>query len=167
MKYPLTTFLVLPVRDSSVIEITDARGFYKVFYVTSGSSGISINDRFIMLDAGDILFLYPGDRFLFQVGKNSKAYLCLIHTEYLSTDSTYLLDLFTHFAFGIFHRSVIALDSRQSDIVRLCFETMIDENESENPDKKQATVLNLQMILLQIQRAGRKVRYGLTAFSYS
>ena len=135
MKFPLMTFFVLPVRNSSVIELMDTRGFYKVFYVTSGSSGISINERFVMLDAGDILFLYPGDRFSFQVSKKGKAYLCLIHTEYLSTDSPYLLDLFTHFAFGIFHRAVIALDSRQSGIVRLCFENMIDEQKSENPDK--------------------------------
>jgi AraC family transcriptional activator of pobA len=161
--YPVLRFVVLSVRYSSstefmdVLDLIDTRKFYKVFYVGCGSSSISINDRVFVLDAGDIIFQRPGDRLSFQlISETGNAYLCLIHTEYLWTHSGYLLDLFRHFPLYLFHRAVISLDSMQSEIVRACFEAMIIEQKSGNPDKKQVTVLQLQMILLQIQRAGRE-----------
>ena len=163
--YPVLTFAVLAVSYSpntefmDAIDVIDTRNFYKVFYVTSGSSAISINDRLFVLNAGDIIFQRPGDRLTFQISETGNAYLCLIHTEYLSTESTYLLDLFRHFPLNMFHRAIIALDGEQSEIVRLSFESIIIEQQSSNPGKKQATVLHLQMIMLQIQRAIRSVNY--------
>jgi len=160
--YPVIMFVAVPVHYSThaqfmdVIKLIDTRKFYKVFYVTSGSSTISINDRHLILDAGDIIFQRPGDRLSFQVCEKGNAYVCLVHTEYLSTDSIYLLDLFRHFPFYLVHGTVISLDSKQSETVSLSFESIIAEQKSRNPDKKQATVLHLQMILLQIQRAGQK-----------
>ena len=160
--FPVVTFAVLPVRYSPHNEfmrgmnLIDTRKFYKLYFVSSGSSAICINNRLFVLDAGDIIFQSPGDRLSFQTSENGNAYLCLVHTDYLSSDSIYLLDLFRHFPLFLVHGAVIALDSMQSEISRLAFESIIAEQESRNPDKKQATLLHLQMILLQIQRAGRK-----------
>jgi hypothetical protein len=163
--YPVVTFAVVPVRYSplaefmDITELVDTRKFYKIYYVTSGSSEITINDRLFMLGAGDIIFYRPGDRLTFQISETGTAYLCLVHTEYLSTDSNYLLDLFRHFPLQLFHRAIIALDHQQSEITRLSFESIIMEQKSNNPDKKQATLLHLQLILLQIKRATRNGNY--------
>lgn len=98
---------------------------------------------------------YP-DHLAFQASAIGNVYLCLVHTEYLLADSIYLLDLFRHFPLYLVHGVVITLNSKQSEIVRHSFESIFAEQESNNLDKKQATLLHLQMILLQIQRAIRK-----------
>lgn len=163
--YPVVNFIVFPVRYSPLIDfmddidLIDTRKFYKIYYVTSGQSTTTINDRVFVQSAGDIIFNRPGDRLTFQISETGNAYLCLVHTEYLSTDSAYLLDLFRHFPMYLFHRRIIALDSQQSEIVRLSFESIVIEQKSKNPDKKQAILLHLQMILLQIKRAARKVNH--------
>jgi AraC family transcriptional activator of pobA len=163
--YPVVPFAVLPVRYSlftefmGVMDLIDTRKFYKVYFVASGPSIISINDRLFVLEAGDIIFYRPGDQFTFEIGKMGNAFLCLVHTEYLSGDSAYLLDLFRHFPLYPFHRAIIALDSKQAEIVRHSFESIIVEQKSKNADKKYATLLYLQMILLQIRRAGRRDNY--------
>ena len=157
-----------PNEFSDAIESVDTIKYYKLVYASVGSISIQINWRHTVLSAGHIVLLRPGDHLSFQRREMCCGYLCLVHPEYLSTDSEYILDLFEHFPLNSIRQSATTLDSKQSAVVDFSFRNIITEHKSNNVDKKQATILHLQMILLQIQRAaGRRFFKWCIPFSQS
>lgn len=162
---PVKTFIVALVQHARSNQFRndpdtmDTRKFYKICYVHAGSIIISINGRHLVLCAGNIIFLRPGDQLSIEQLNNANAYLCLVQSVYLSSHSGYLADLFSHFPLRLFYRKTIKLNSKQSSIVKLSFDMMLLEQKGKNYDQKHATAIHLQMIMLQIQRAAREAGY--------
>lgn len=156
----LKSLLVLPIYHSSIIkclvdqELIDTSKFYKLFYIISGTITVSLKDRRFIVSAGSIVVKQPGDHLKFYGTQEAEGYFCLFNFDYLMKSSLYLMDVMLFFPFYVSPMH-INLSVTQSEIVRNCFDKIINEEREGLSDKKQATLLHLQMIMLQCRRASK------------
>jgi len=133
------------------------RQFYKIFHITSGTGILNVGLHQYALSAGDIAFLHPDEIMSWQTtSAETGGHFCLIHPKYFGA-AEHVLQLFRHYPYFKPTQAVIQLTESQSTVVDRHFGIMLEENESNNADKKDAILLHLQMILLEAKRAGKKL----------
>jgi AraC-like DNA-binding protein len=133
------------------------RQFYKIFHITSGTGILTVGLHQYCLHPGDIAFLHPDEIMSWQTtSTETGGHFCLIHPNYFE-QSAHLLQLFRQYPYFKASKAVIQLTAPQSLKVNQYFEAILQEEEGENEDKKQAIFLHLQMILLEANRAGKNL----------
>jgi AraC-like DNA-binding protein len=132
------------------------RQFYKLMHVTGGTGTLTIGLHQYSLGPGMIAFIHPDDIISWQQsnGDNSGGHFCLIHPDYFE-NTAHLLQLFRSYPYFQAAKAVIQLTATQSEKINQYFEAMLLEQEGPNEDKKQAIFLQLQLIFLEAQRAGK------------
>lgn len=129
------------------------RQFYKIFHMTSGTGILTVGLHQYHMSAGDIGFLHPDEIMSWQTtSKETGGHFCLINPKYFELDAGHVLQLFKQFPYFKANKAVIQLNESQSSKINHYFELMLQENEGDNEDKKQAILLHLQMLLLEAQR---------------
>ncbi|TDO20747.1 AraC family transcriptional regulator [Pedobacter duraquae] len=133
------------------------REFYKIFHATAGTGILTVGLHQYLIGAGDIAFIHPDEIISWQTtSEESDGHFCLIHPDYFD-QASYLLQLFKQYPFFKAARAVVQLSDDQSTRVNACFEIILQEADSTHEDKKQAIFLQLQMLLLEVQRAGKNL----------
>ncbi|TCC97963.1 AraC family transcriptional regulator [Pedobacter frigidisoli] len=131
------------------------RQFYKIFHIASGTGILTVGLHQYLLKQGDIAFLHPDEIMSWQTTSSANGgHFCLIHPRYFD-QAEHVLQLFRNYAYFKPSIAVVQLSGDQSKLVNRYFEFMLNEEESNHHDKKQAILLHLQMILLEAQRAGK------------
>jgi AraC-like DNA-binding protein len=132
------------------------RKFYKIFHMTSGTGILTIGLHRYEMGANEIAFLHPDELMSWQTtSQETQGYFCLIHPEYFGADAEHVLQLFRQYPNFETDKAVIQLTEEQSLRISGYFEAMYLEDRGQREDKKQALLLNLQMLLLESQRAGK------------
>lgn len=132
------------------------RKFYKIFHMTSGTGILTIGLHRYEMGANEIAFLHPDEIMSWQTtSQETGGYFCLIHPEYFGVDAEHVLQLFRQYPNFETDKAVIQLTEEQSARISGYFEAMYLEDRGQRDDKKQALLLNLQMLLLESQRAGK------------
>lgn len=132
------------------------RKFYKIFHMTSGSGILTIGLHRYEMGPKEIAFLHPDEIMSWQTtSAETGGHFCLIHPEYFGVDADHVLQLFRRYTSFETDKAVIQLTEAQSAIINGYFEAMYREDRGQREDKKQALLLNLQMLLLESQRAGK------------
>lgn len=160
-QYPLTgsSFVIrnreqYPVNDYISL---NRRQFYKIFHMSSGTGILSIGLHQYQMNAGEIAFLHPDGIMSWQTTSEATGgHFCLIHPDYLEHDPQ-LLQLFRNYPYFVPSRAVVQLSSGQSLKINDHFTTMAIEENGQEEDKKEAILLQLQMILLEARRAGKNL----------
>lgn len=133
------------------------RLFYKIFHITSGTGILTVGLHQYLMNPGDIAFLHPDEIMSWQTtGGDAGGHFCLIHPNYFEHD-THLVQLFRQYPYFRPSKAVVQLSASQSSKVDQYFAAMLEEEEGDHDDKKQAILLHLQMILLEAQRAGKNL----------
>jgi len=132
------------------------RQFYKIFHMTSGTGVLTIGLNQYTMGPGEIAFLHPDEIMSWQTtSKETGGHFCLIHPSYFTYETEHVLQLLRQYPFFRPEKAVIQLTESQSHAIDGYFANMLAEDRGGNEDKKQATVLHLQMLLLEAQRAGK------------
>jgi AraC-like DNA-binding protein/quercetin dioxygenase-like cupin family protein len=143
----------LPVKDYIS---PNRREFYKIFHVTKGTGILNVGLYQYAMNPGDIAFVHPDEIMSWQtITKGAEGHSCLIHPNYFN-EAAHLLPLFKNYPFFNPSRAVVQLDEEVSFKINQYFSAVLSEEKSNNDDKKQAILLHLQMILLEVQRVGKK-----------
>ncbi len=158
-RYPLdaTHFSIKDRKNTPVKDYIspNRRQFYKIFHITSGTGILTVGLHQYELNPGDIAFLHPDEIMSWQTTSvDTGGHFCLIHPHYFDNE-THLIQLFRQYPYFKPSQAVIQLAAAQSVKVNQYFEAILQEEEGEQEDKKQAILLHLQMILLEAQRAGK------------
>ncbi len=133
------------------------RQFFKIFHITSGTGILTVGLHQYFLNPGDIAFLHPDEIMSWQTtSPDTDGHFCLTHPKYFE-DADHVLQLFRHYRYFKPSKAVVQLTESQSARVNQYFEFILREDESFNDDKKQAILLHLQMILLDVKRAGKNL----------
>lgn len=133
------------------------RQFYKIFHITSGTGILTVGLHQYLMNPGDIAFLHPDEIMSWQTtSTDTGGHFCLIHPNYFE-HAAHLLQLFRHYPYFKASKAVIQLTEPRSLKVNQYFESISEEEQGQNEDKKQAIFLHLQMILLEAQRAGKNL----------
>lgn len=158
-RYPLDASY-FTIKDRKYTPVKDyispnRRQFYKIFHITSGTGILTVGLHQYLMSAGDIAFLHPDEIMSWQTtSSDPEGHFCLIHPNYFE-QATHLARLFKHYPYFSPSKAVIQLTEPQSVKVNKYFESILEEEEGHNEDKKQAIFLHLQLILLEAQRAGK------------
>lgn len=132
------------------------RKFYKIFHMTSGTGILTVGLHRYEMGPNEIGFLHPDEIVSWQTtSEETGGHFCLIHPAYFERDAEHVLQLFRQFPYFIPDKAVIQLQEDQSALINTYFATMLREERSTHEDKKQAILLQLQMLLLESQRAGK------------
>ncbi|MCF0051695.1 AraC family transcriptional regulator [Dyadobacter sp. LJ53] len=132
------------------------RKFYKIFHMTRGTGILTIGLHRYEMGPDEIAFLHPDEIMSWQTtSKETGGHFCLIHPNYFGREADHVLHLFKQYPSFQTDKAVIQLTQTQSAIINGCFEVMYREDRGESEDKKQAILLQLQMLLLESQRAGK------------
>lgn len=143
----------LPVKDYIS---PNRRKYYKIFHVTAGTGILNVGLHQYSMNPGDIAFVHPDEIMSWQtITREAEGHSCLIHPNYFD-EATHLLLLFKNYPFFNPSRAVVQLDEEVSSKINQYFAAILSEEKSNNDDKKQAILLHLQMILLEVQRVGKK-----------
>lgn len=143
----------LPVKDYIS---PNRRDYYKIFHVTAGTGILNVGLHQYSMSPGDIAFVHPDEIMSWQtITREAEGHSCLIHPNYFD-EATHLLLLFKNYPFFNPSRAVVQLDEEVSSKINQYFAAILSEEKSNNDDKKQAILLHLQMILLEVQRVGKK-----------
>lgn len=158
--YPLdASYFTIENRDNyPVVDYIspNRRQFYKIFHMTSGTGVLTVGLNQYVMGPQEIAFLHPDEMMSWQTtSEETSGHFCLIHPSYFGQEANHVLQLLRQFPFFRPEKAVIQLTAGQSYTIDRCFARMLEEDRSENEDKKQAIVLHLQMILLEAQRAGK------------
>jgi AraC family transcriptional regulator, transcriptional activator of pobA len=133
------------------------RQFYKIFHITSGTGILTVGLHQYIMRPGDIAFLHPDEIMSWQTtSAETGGHFCLIHPHYFE-QATHLVQLFRQYPYFKASQAVVQLTDVQSAKVNQYFAAILEENEGQNEDKKQAIFLQLQLILLEAQRAGKNL----------
>ena len=133
------------------------RQFFKIFHITSGTGILTVGLHQYFLNPGDIAFLHPDEIMSWQTtSKDTGGYFCLIHPKYFDQDD-HVLALFRLYPYFTPSKAVIQLADNQSTKIDGYFNSMLQEEEGNEPDKKEAILLQLQMILLEAKRSGKNL----------
>jgi AraC family transcriptional activator of pobA len=133
------------------------RQFYKIFHITSGIGILTIGLHQFVMSPGDIAFLTPDEIMSWQnTSGDTGGHFCLIHPNYFG-QAAHVLRLFRAYPFFKASQAVVQLPVDTSAQINRYFELVLEEEYGSHQDKKQAILLNLQMILLKAQRAGKNL----------
>jgi AraC family transcriptional activator of pobA len=140
------------------------RKFYKIFHMTSDTGILTIGLHRYEMGPNEIAFLHPDEIMSWQTtSKETGGHFCLIHPEYFGLEADHVLQLLRQYPSFETDKAVIQLTKEQSGHINSYFETMHREDRGGSDDKKQAILLNLQLLLLECQRAGKNhVRTAVT-----
>ncbi|WP_432713678.1 helix-turn-helix domain-containing protein [Pedobacter sp.] len=132
------------------------RQFYKIFHMTSGTGILTIGLHKYEMGPNEIAFLHPDEIMSWQTtSEETGGHFCLIHPGYFGKEADHVLQLFRQYPNFITNKAVVELTKGQSTTINNIFEGMYIEDRGQNEDKKQAILLNLQLLLLESQRAGK------------
>ncbi len=132
------------------------RKFYKIFHMTAGTGVLTIGLNKYEIGPDEIAFLHPDEIMSWQTtSAETGGHFCLIHPAYFGHEAEHVLQLFRQYPYFIPDKAVIQLTSQQSATINGCFKTMLREDRGNNEDKKQAILLQLQLLLLESKRAGK------------
>jgi len=144
------------------------RHFYKIFHMTGGTGVLTIGLHRYEMRPGEIAFLHPDEIMSWQTTSAETAgHFCLIHPAYFGKDSEHVLSLFRQYPFFETDKAVVQLTEAQSTTINSCFEEMYREYRGEKEDKKQAILLQLQLLLLEARRAGKNLNRTTVTEGYS
>ncbi len=133
------------------------RNFFKVFHITSGTGILTIGLHQYNLSKGYIAFLHPDEIMSWQTtSADTGGHFCLIHPKYFE-GADHVFQLFRHYRYFNPSKAVVHLKESESAAVNEYFELILKEEQSSSEDKKQAILLYLQMMLLEVQRAGKNL----------
>ena len=132
------------------------RKFYKIFHMTRGTGVLTIGLHRYEMGPNEIAFLHPDEIMSWQTtSEETGGHFCLIHPDYFGREADHVLHLFRQFAAFETDKAVIQLTETQSAAINGYFEVMYREDRGDSEDKKQAILIQLQMLLLESQRAGK------------
>jgi AraC family transcriptional activator of pobA len=149
--------------DPEALAIKKAVGFYKMLHLTSGGGIFMLGVQIYLLNPGDVIFLNPGESFTWQISNETNGHLCLIHPNYFEPDAKHIVKLINDYKLRETSGAVIQLRETQSLTINEHFKMIIQENENDLKDKRESILINLQMILLEIQRAVKKIKENNTS----
>jgi AraC-like DNA-binding protein len=158
--YPLdSSYFVIENRDNYPVKdyiSPHRRKFYKIFHMTSGTGILTIGLHRYEMGPDEIAFLHPDEIMSWQTtSEETGGHFCLIHPAYFDRDADHVLQLFRQYPNFATDKAVVQLTVQQSATINGYFETMLREDRGDNEDKKQAILLQLQLLLLESQRAGK------------
>jgi len=133
------------------------RQFYKIFHMTSGTGVLTVGLHQYYMSQGQIAFLHPDEIMSWQTtSAETGGHFCLIHPAYFE-NAGHLVQQFRHYPYFKPSQAVIQLTENQSSKIDDYFRAILEEEEGDKEDKKQAILLHLQLILLEAQRAGKNL----------
>lgn len=134
------------------------RQFYKIFHMTSGTGVLTVGLHQYTMGPEEIAFLHPDEIMSWQTTSGETGgHFCLIHPAYFGQEAAHVFQLLKQFPYFQPSKAVVQLNQGQSATINRCFEQMLQEERGEKEDKKQAILLHLQMLLLETQRAGKRL----------
>jgi AraC family transcriptional activator of pobA len=132
------------------------RKFYKIFHMTSGTGVLTIGLHRYEMGPDEIAFLHPDEIMSWQTtSQETGGHFCLIHPEYFGRDAEHVMQLFRQYPYFQPDKAVVQLHQEQSAVINGFFAAMLREDRGTNDDKKQAIMLQLQLLLLESRRAGK------------
>lgn len=135
------------------------RDFYKIFHMTSGTGVLTVGLHRYEVGPGDIAFLHPDEIMSWHTtSPGTGGHFCLIHPRYFDHDAEHVHQLLKNCPYFKAPNAVVHLTDEQSTTVNRHFENILKEARSDNDDKKQALLLYLQMMLVEVQRAGKNMK---------
>lgn len=161
--YPLDSILFV-IENRSTYPIVDyispnRRNFYKIFHMTSGAGELTVGLNRYEVGPNDIAFLHPDEIMSWHTtSEGTGGHFCLIHPKYFDHDAEHVHQMFKNCPYFRPPNAVVHLTPEQSTTVNQHFENILKEARSDNEDKKQALLLYLQMMLVEVQRAGKSSR---------
>ncbi|MCC8409185.1 AraC family transcriptional regulator [Mucilaginibacter sp. UR6-1] len=158
--YPLDSkYFVIQNRDNYPVKdyiSPHRRKFYKIFHMTAGTGILTIGLHRYEMGPNEIAFLHPDEIMSWQTtSAKTGGHFCLIHPAYFELEADHVLHLLRQYPYFKPVNCVVQLTEVQSANINSYFEVMLNEERGSNEDKKQAILLQLQMLLLESQRAGR------------
>lgn len=158
--YPVnSSYFIIENRDQYPVKdyiSPHRRKFYKIFHMTAGTGILTIGLNRYEMGPNEIAFLHPDEIMSWQTtSKETGGHFCLIHPSFFEHEADHVLQLFRQYPYFIPDRAVVQLTKEQSAIIDGYFATMLAEERGHNEDKKQAILLQLQMLLLESRRAGK------------
>ncbi|WP_158800129.1 AraC family transcriptional regulator [Pedobacter sp. L105] len=134
------------------------RKFYKIMHVTKGTGTLTIGLHQYLLEPGMIAFIHPDEIISWQSTETQGqgGHFCLMHPNYFE-DTAHILNLFRNYPYFQPSKAVIQLDPDQSSRIDHHFRLILEEDQSLHKDKKDAIFLQLQLVLLEAQRAGKNL----------
>ena len=143
------------------------RDFYKIFHMTSGTGVLTVGLHRYEVGPGDIAFLHPDEIMSWHTtSPGTGGHFCLIHPRYFDHDAEHVHQLLKNCPYFKAPNAVVRLTDEQSTAVNQHFENILKEARSDNDDKKQALLLYLQMMLVEVQRAGKNMTNAAVSESY-
>jgi len=134
------------------------RDFYKIFHMTSGTGVLTVGLHHYEVGPGDIAFLHPDEIMSWHTtSEGTGGHFCLIHPKYFDHDAEHVYQLLKNCPYFKAPNAVVHLTPEQSANVNQHFENMLKEARTDHADKKQALLLYLQMMLVEVQRAGKNM----------
>ncbi|MFS2187156.1 helix-turn-helix domain-containing protein [Mucilaginibacter sp. Mucisp84] len=170
--YPVDSqYFVIQNRDTYPIKdyiSPHRRKFYKIFHMTRGTGVLTIGLHRYEMGRNEIAFLHPDEIMSWQTtSAETGGHFCLIHPNYFGLEADHVLQLFRQFPNFETDKAVIQLTDEQSAKINGYFETMHREDRGNSDDKKQAILLQLQMLLLESRRAGKNLMRTKASEGYS
>ncbi|WP_276090611.1 AraC family transcriptional regulator [Pedobacter sp. JY14-1] len=158
--YPIeSAYFVIENRDNYPVHdyiSPHRRKFYKIFHMTRGTGVLTIGLHRYEMGPNEIAFLHPDEIMSWQTtSSDTGGHFCLVHPEYFGHDADHVLQLFRQFPNFETDKAVVQLTDTQSQQINNYFETMYREDRGNSEDKKQAILLQLQLLLLESKRAGK------------
>lgn len=159
--YPLhARYFIIKNRETNPVNdyiSPNRRQFFKIFHITSGTGILTVGLHQYLLNPGDIAFLHPDEIMSWQTtSKDTGGHFCLIHPHYFDHND-HVLTLFRLYPYFTPSKAVIRLTEVQSTKIDRFFRAILQEEEGNNSDKKEAILLQLQMILLEAKRSGKNL----------
>ncbi len=143
------------------------RDFYKIFHMTSGTGVLTVGLHRYEVGPGDIAFLHPDEIMSWHTtSEGTGGHFCLIHPKYFDHDAEHVHQLLKNCQYFKAPNAVVHLTPDQSTAVNQHFENILKEARTDNEDKKQALLLYLQMMLVEVQRAGKKMKNTAVSENY-
>jgi AraC family transcriptional regulator, transcriptional activator of pobA len=158
--YPLDSrYFVIQNRENYPVKdyiSPHRRQFYKIFHMTAGTGVLTIGLHRYEMGPNEIAFLHPDEIMSWQTtSEETGGHFCLIHPNYFGHEADHVLQLFRQYPNFQTDKAVIQLTEAQSAAIDAHFKAMYDEDRGDHEDKKQAILLQLQMLLLESRRAGK------------
>ena len=149
------------IENRSVYPVKDyisphRREFYKIFHMSAGTGVLSIGLHRYEMGPNDIAFVHPDEIMSWQTTSGETGgHFCLIHPAYFQHEADHVLQALRQYPNFETDKAVIQLTEAQSTTINGYFETMLREDRGDSDDKKEAILLQLQMLLLESRRAGK------------
>ena len=123
--------------------------------MTAGTGILTIGLHRYDMGPNEIAFLHPDEIMSWQTtSEDTGGHFCLIHPEYFGHEADHVLQLLRQYPSFEPGKAVIQLTEEQSGHINSYFESMYREDRGGSDDKKEAILLNLQLLLLECRRAG-------------